>query len=133
MSFKDLLKEFMDNPEVIAIQKELNDFVTKEYSNFNSTEFCGEAENGAVKIYYCYSKGEFFRTEINCPLEIAINVIHIAINDALKKHDEAYKKFNENIAERQVEYYKRMVEIAQKLQNVDVPSLVNKPKKNYLN
>jgi hypothetical protein len=141
-NFKDTLAKFINNPEVQKIQDELADFIKDTYAKFDATVYVGETCANMVRVSYCYKDKGFVKVEVDDAIykdkQLALDFIPLAINQALVKYNEDRVRVEKLLADREMELYNKLVEIAQRgftatQAEPEVPSLVKPKNKNLLN
>jgi DNA-binding protein YbaB len=115
---KDLLTEFISNPEVQKLQDELAAFIKETYDKFDNTVFVGDTCGGLVRVEYCFKGKGFTNVDVDDSIfrdkQLALDFIPIAINGALSKYQEEYGRVQKLISDREAEIYNKLVEVAQR-------------------
>lgn len=115
-NYGDKLKEFLDDPQVKELSKELQDFTAAEYAKFDAIVFVGKGVGGLVRAHYCYSKKGFFKVEIDPTVyrdaEFASSIVSAAVNDALAQYNVEYQKVQKVILEKETQLYNKMISLA---------------------
>jgi hypothetical protein len=132
-----LVDALLEDPRVVGIQKQFNDFVAAEYAKLDSTEFVGEVGDSpaTVQVVYCTNKKGLCQINVSDSVytdkAFTLTALPLAINDAMIKYNAEWKAVEHRIRAYEQNVYQQMVNIAldkQKPQETVMPT-----KKTYLN